>query len=166
VAERIEVLGDGVPTPRDLTPFATVSSSSHLRTDRWGQYQAWMAVDGRASSAWVEGVRGSGVGEWIMLTFPGTVEIHSVSLDVGYDSSASLFSKNNRIKRATLVFSNGDTLELGFADRRGTQTIPLVRAPGPNIQTAFVKIVIEEVYPGWKYDDTCLAEVAVHGVTR
>ena len=125
-----------------------------------------MAVDGRRSTAWTEGVRGSGEGEWIMLTFPKPVEVHSVGLDVGFDTSADLFYKNNRIKRATLVFSNGERLELGFADRRGMQTIPLVRGPGANIETTFVKIVIEEAFPGWKYDDTCLAEVEVRGIMQ
>ena len=125
-----------------------------------------MATDGRRSTAWTEGVRGSGAGEWIKLTFPQPVEVHSVGLNVGFDSSADLFYKNNRIKRATLVFSNGEQIELGFADRRGMQTIPLVRAPGPNIETTFITIVIEEVFPGWKYDDTCLSEVEVLGIAR
>jgi hypothetical protein len=150
----------------DLTRFASVSASSHLRRDRWGRYQPRMAVDGRRSTAWAEGVRGSGVGEWIKLTFREPIEVHSVGLDVGYDSRSDIFYKNNRIKRVTLVFSNGEQLQLGFADRRGMQTIPLVRAPGPNIETMFIKIVIEEVFPGWKYNDTCLAEVVVYGRTK
>jgi len=166
VAERIEAISGPERASRDLTDFASVSASSHLRTDRWGQYQPWMALDGRRSSAWVEGVRGSGVGEWIKLTFPEPIEVHSVGLDVGYDSRSDIFYKNNRIKRVTLVFSNGEQLQLGFADRRGMQTIPLVRAPGPNIETTFIKIVIEDVFPGWKYDDTCLAEVVVYGRTK
>jgi hypothetical protein len=66
----------------------------------------------------------------------------------------------------TLVFSTGEQIELGFADRRGMQEIPLVRAPGSNIETTFVKVVIEDVFPGWKYDDTCLAEIKVRGRTK
>ena len=121
-----------------------------------------MAVDGRRSTLWAEGVRGSGVGEWIRLTFPKPVEVHSVGLNVGFDGSADLFYKNNRVKRATLVFSNGEQIELRFANRRGMQTIPLAGAPGPNIETTF----IEEDFPGWKYDDTCLAENEVWGLAR
>ena len=111
----------------------------------------------------MEGVAGSGVGEWIELRFPGTAEIHSVSLDVGYDQNADVFAKNNRIKRATLIFCNGERVELGFADRRGAQAISLVRAPGPNIETTRVRVLIEEVFPGWKYDDTCLGQIEVWG---
>jgi hypothetical protein len=163
--ESLEIVSGPGTESRNLTPLAAVSASSHLRADRWGQYQPWMAVDGASETAWVEGVAGSGVGQWIMLSFPDTVEVHSVSLDVGYDKNADLFTKNNRIKRATLIFSNGEQLGLGFADQRGLQTMPLARAPGPSIRTTSVKVVIEEVSPGWKYDDTCLAEIQVWGST-
>jgi hypothetical protein len=150
----------------DLTRFASVTASSSLASDRWGRYQPTMAVDGRRGTAWVEGVRGAGVGEWLMLTFANPIEVHNVSLSIGFDSREDLFYKNNRVKRATLVFSNGEQVELGFADRRGMQTIPLVRGADGNVETTFIKIVIEEVYAGWKYNDTCLAEVQVHGITR
>jgi hypothetical protein len=46
------------------------------------------------------------------------------------------------------------------------QTVPLVRAPGPNIETTTVQVVIDEVFPGTKYDDTCLAEIEVWGRTK
>jgi hypothetical protein len=164
--ERIEVLSGPAEEARDLTPFATTSASSHLPTDRGGQYQSWMATDGALETSWVEGVAGPGIGEWIELRFPATIEVHSIRMDVGYDRDADIFAKNNRIKKVTLIFSNGEEVELGFADARGMQTIPLVRAPGPNIETTYVKAVIEEVFPGSKYDDTCLAEIEVWGRTR
>jgi LysM repeat protein len=163
--EWVEIVSEAGTETRNLTPLATVSASSHLRTDRWGQYQPWMAVDGASETAWVEGVAGPGTGQWVMLSFPGTVEVHSVGLDVGYDNNADIFTKNNRIKRATLIFSNGDQVELGFGDKRGIQTIRLARAPGPSIRTTSIKVVLKEVFPGWKYDDTCLSEVEVWGRT-
>jgi LysM repeat protein len=164
--QRLEAISGPAPEARNLTSLAKLSASSYLPTDPWGQYQPWMAADGSLATAWVEGTPGAGIGEWIMLTFPGTIEIHSISMDIGYDRDAHTFVKNNRTKRATLIFSNGEHIELGFADRRGLQTIPLVRAPGPGIETTFVQVVIEEVYRGSKYDDTCLAEIQVWGRTK
>ena len=161
--ERMEITSGPAEEARNLVPFSTPSASSHLATDRGGQYQAWMATDGALETAWVEGVAGPGVGEWIELTFPGTIEVHSVGLDVGYDRNADIFGKNNRIKKVTVIFSSGEEVELGFDDKRGMQTIPLVRAPGPNIETTSVKVVIEEVFSGSTYDDTCLAEIEVWG---
>jgi hypothetical protein len=161
--ERLDVLSGPAQEARNLTPFATTSASSHLPTDHGGQYQSWMATDGARETAWVEGVAGPGVGEWIELSFPGTIEVHTIAIDVGYDRDADIFAKNNRIKQVTLVFSNGEQVELDFADQRGMQTIPLVRAPGPNITATSVRVVIDEVYPGSKYDDTCLAEIEIWG---
>jgi hypothetical protein len=161
--EHLEILTGPAEDARDLTPFAISSASSHLPTDHGGQYQSFMAMDSALDTAWAEGVSGSGVGEWLELQFPGTVEVHSIALDVGYDQDQDIFSANNRIKRATFIFSSGEQVTLDFSDSRGLQTIPLVRAPGPNINTTSVRMVINEVYPGSRYDDTCLAEIEVWG---
>ena len=163
--ERLEIVSVPATEARNLTPFASTSASSHLRTDRWGQYQSWMAADGALKTGWVEGVAGPGVGEWIQLSFPGSIEVHYINLDIGYDRDTDLFYANNRIKRATLIFSSGERIEWTFSDTRGMQMIALARAPGPNIETTFVKVVIEEVYPGSRHNDTCLAEIEVWGAT-
>jgi len=164
--ERIEAVSGPAEEARNLMPFATSSASSHLPTDRGGQYQSWMAMDGALETSWVEGVAGPGVGEWFMLTFPGTVEIYYINIDVGYDRNADIFYANNRIKRVTFVFSNGEQIEMPLSDTRGMQMIVLARAPGPSIETTFVKMVIEEVYPGSRHDDTCLAEIEVWGKAK
>jgi len=171
--ERIQDVSGPATEARNLSPFATTSASSALPSDRWGTYQAFSAIDGSLSTPWSEGADGPGIGEWIMLTFPGSVEVYSVGLSVGYDRdvddtfrSPEVFSANNRLKRATFIFSNGEQIQLDFDDTRGVQTIPLVRAPGPSIQTTFVKVVIDDVYPGSRYDDTCLAEIEVWGTTQ
>ena len=52
---------------------------------------------------------------------------------------------------------------MGFSGARGWQEILLARAPGPAIETAYVQVVIDEVYLGTHYDDTCLAEIKVWG---
>jgi putative hemolysin len=171
--ERIKALSGPAAEARNLALFATASASSVLPSDRWGTYHAWSANDGLLSTPWSEGVDGAGVGEWIMLEFPGTIEIQGIGVSVGYDRDADdklrspeVFGNNNRLKRATLIFSNGERTTVDFADTRGVQVRPLVRAPGPNIQTDSVKLVIEEVYPGALYDDTCIAEIEVWGVTK
>jgi len=165
-AERIEAISGPAEEARSLTTFATTSASSHLPTDHGGQYQSWMAMDGSLETSWVEGVAGPGVGEWIQLSFPGMIEIYYINLDVGYDRDEDIFYANNRIKRATIIFSNGEQIELTLSDRRGMQMIALARAPGPNIETTFVKVIIEEVYPGSRHNDTCLAEIEVWGIIQ
>jgi hypothetical protein len=164
--QRVEVLSAAAPEPRYLSPFVQVAASSHLPADRYGTYFPYAAVDGSKETAWVEGAAGAGIGEWIELTFPDEIELHILRLNVGFDESADLFAKNNRIKRATLVFSNGERSTVEFADTRGFQDFSMARAPGTSLKTTSIRIIIDEVYPGTKYDDTCLAEVEVYGITR
>jgi len=161
--ERLEVISDPADGPRNLEVFADVSASSMLPADRGGVYHPYAAIDGLLETAWVEGVSGPGFGEWVLLTFPGTIEVHSIGLDIGLDRNFDMFSANNRIKRVSLEFSKGETLSVSFLDARGIQNIPLVRAPGPNIETDWIKIVIEDVFAGKRYDDTCLSEITVWG---
>ena len=162
--ERIDAVTGPTQDTRNFTHFATTSASSYLPTDRWGQYQPWMAIDGAPESSWVEGVAGSGIGEWFELTFPGVVEVWQIGLDVGYDRDDDVFYANNRIKRATFIFSSGEQITLDFTDTRGMQMVSLARAPGQNIQTSSIRVVIEKVYRGSRHDDTCLAEIEVWGI--
>jgi hypothetical protein len=149
-----------------LTPFATSSASSYLATDSGEQYESWLATDGAFETSWVEGVPGPGIGEWFMLTFPGAVEIEDIDVDAGCDRDADGFYANNRIRRATLIFSGGEQIDVTLSDTRGMQMISLAQVAGSDIETTFVKLVIEEVYPGSEYNDTCLAEIAVWGIMR
>jgi hypothetical protein len=164
--ERIDAMSGTEQESRNLAVFATANASSAFPSDRWGTYHAWSAIDGRLDSPWVEGVAGPGVGEWIMLIFPGAVEVWAIGLDVGYDRDDDIFYANNRIKKATFIFSDEEQITLDFSDTRGVQMMHVARAPGPNIETTYIQVVIEEVYPGSRYDDTCLGEIEVWGITQ
>jgi len=164
--EKLDVLSPAAPEPRDLTPFADVSASSYLPADQYGSYGPYAALDGARETSWVEGSSGPGVGEWIELSFPSAIELHMLTLDVGFDASADLFEKNNRFKQATVLFSTGEQTNIAFDDARGLQEFAMVRSRGPNIETTSVRVIIDEVHPGSKYDDTCLAEIQVWGVVH
>ena len=51
-------------------------------------------------------------------------------------------------------------------DARGLQQASLPETIGSTVETDAVKVVIDAVYPGSKYDDTCLAEIEVYGKTK
>lgn len=163
--ERAEV---GAPSdaPRYLSPFAEATASSHLSADRHGTYGPYAAIDGQLETAWAEGVEGSGVGEWIRLDFPAAVAVHAIHVDVGFDKDADLFAKNNRVREATLRFSDGQEVTVTFDDVRGMQPISVTDLFGGPVETTSVELVIEDVTPGSAYDDTCIAEIEVYGVTE
>jgi len=164
--ERLEAVSAPATEPRNLSFFASALASSALAPDEWGAYDVGSAVDGVVETPWVEGVEGPGVGQWLLLTFPGPIELERIGFGVGYDRTETTFANNNRLKKAILSFSNGEQVELTLSDTRGIQTIPLVRAPAAAIQTSSVKVTIAEVYPGSKYNDTCIGEIEVWGRTK
>jgi hypothetical protein len=163
--ERIETGAGPAAGARNLSSLATATASSVLPTDTAPQYAPQAAIDGTVSTSWVEGGSGPGIGEWLELRFPQEIELYSLGFSIGYDRDTDIFYANNRIRSATLVFSSGEQTRLVFQDERGIQELPMVRAPGPNIRTTSVKIIIDDVYPGTRHDDTCLAEVEVWGMT-
>lgn len=165
--EVIEVLTERAAEARNLAPFAVASASSHLASDRYGAYGPVSAIDGWLSTPWVEGVDGSGVGEWIRLQFPEPVRITRLGLDVGYDRdemissvSPAFFTRNNRLKRVTITGSDGQRASWTAEDVRGVQPVSLSVL---GWTTDFIQVTIEEVYPGSHYDDTCLAELEAWG---
>jgi hypothetical protein len=165
-AERLESVSGSATEPRNLSVFASALASSALAPDEWGTYDVGSAVDSVVETPWVEGVDGPGVGEWLLLTFPGPIELERMGFVVGYDRTETTFANNNRLKKALLSFSNGEQMELAFSDTRGVQTIPLVRAGGAAVLTSSVKVTILEVYPGSRYDDTCIGEIEAWGRAR
>jgi hypothetical protein len=104
VAERIELVSESQPAVRDLTPFASVSASSHVRSDRWGQYQSWMAVDGSRSSAWVEGAKGLMIREVNnAATTPTTTAFEADAISPDASEQATADHYNSRL----ITFTSG-----------------------------------------------------------
>lgn len=159
---RVEVVATG---SRNLAGFATASASSTLPADSVASYEPEQAIDGQRATAWVEGVEGAGSGEYLMLTFPREVVVERIGVDVGYDSDATTFYNNNRVKRVAITFSSGYHMDHTFEDVWGVQYVD-VTVPEPHLaETTSLKIVITEVYAGERYNDTPIAEVEVWGST-
>ena len=162
------------PVPDLQLPLASSVLEDPGIPDR---YSAGKAVDGALSTSWVEGVEGPGVGE--QLAFLISRETSVIEIFPGYGDER-YFIPNNRLCRANLtiyVFVAGVTekavifsvkqllhTELEFDDRPAIQEFE-VELPEidvlPQFGTVFAVIEIVDVYPGTRWDDTCIAEVRV-----
>ncbi len=141
----------------DASSFLPPENDEELR------YYPCQARDFDTSTAWVEGVEGSGIGEWIAMSMPfGKKKVYEkISIVNGYARDTDIWQKNNRIKKAKLTFDTGEKFTLDFADTRDEQIINL---PEKVIGPASSRLEILEVYPGTKFDDTCLSEVRLLGL--
>lgn len=111
--------------------------------------------DGDPSTAWVEGAPNDGQGEWIVLSWPSEMALAGLRVVNGYAKSNQIFSKNGRVTRLRLTFSNGQTSSLKLEDRSGAQTLRLTQP----VLSTWIKIEIEDAMPGEKYRDTAISEL-------
>lgn len=147
------------PTPANFAADAVASASSTLPPDGFGLYSAEFAHDGLSGTTWTEGVTGSGIGEWLLFELAEPIALAELRINVGFDSTAELFFGNNRVAQATVVLDDGERISAEFADQRGLQAVIFDQ---PRL-TQSVQIIIEAVYAGNLYDDTCIAEVELWG---
>ena len=136
--------------PLKITPSA---SSVRLAVQTNTYYPA-NAIDGKRGTAWIEGVDGPGLGEWIRFDFDREINLHRILIQPGYFKSPSIWAQNNRIAALTASFSDGSSRDLTFSDRMDSQKIDI-----GSTRTKWVKFVIKSVYYG-SDPDTAISEVA------
>lgn len=155
---------DGDPTPRvsssqvlpGPSPRVTATASSTRAPIGGGPYIAANVLDGSLTTAWVEGVSGPGVGEWIRLDFDLEVPLSRARITPGYFKSAKAWAHNNRVASATLHFSDGSSRSISFADQMEAQSFEL-----GGIKTRWVRMTIENIYGGTvDSEDTPISEIA------
>ena len=91
----------------------SVQASSALEPQGVNSYVPQNTLDRRLDTGWVEGVPGPGIGEWISFSF-APQKITSIEVYPGYGKSKASFYRNNRVKAATIIFSNATTVQARF----------------------------------------------------
>lgn len=133
-------------------------ASSNLPASKVSNYKASNICDQDPATAWVENAGDHGVGEWVLLETDPTRIVTGVRIINGY-AKAKAFAPNSRVSQALLELSDGTRVNVTLGDDQAPQTFSL----GPT-RTYFIKLTILGVYPGNKYQDTCISEIeAVYG---
>jgi hypothetical protein len=143
------------PEPANTAPIKITPSASSIRLAvQTNTYYAANAMDGKRSTAWIEGVDGPGLGEWIRFDFDREITLHRILILPGYFKSPQIWAENNRIAVLTAYFSDGTSRDLSFSDRMDSQKVDV-----GSVKTRWVKLVIKSVYYGTD-PDTAISEVA------
>lgn len=161
----------------------TTIASSTLNNS--SAYKSANLCDGKAETAWVEGVKGSGIGEWVKIdidAYSSLAEFTSTPFSIaemavltGYAKTEKTWKENNRVKKLLVaVYSpvpsrpgkEWDVYRLHLKDEAKVQVFEMW---GDKMSVTLQKmkkeiwIKIEEVYQGEKYDDTCISEFVAFG---
>ncbi len=118
--------------------------------------------DGVPETAWCEGVRGDGIGEWV--EFELKQEVEAIEVWNGYrrvfapvegKNLHQYYEWNNRVKTLEILSTDGRIRKtLNLADSNEKQTFEDVYLPKGSYRA-----IIRAVYKGTKWPDTCLGEI-------
>lgn len=136
--------------PLKITP----SASSVRLAVQANTYYAANAIDGKRTTAWIEGSDGPGIGEWIRFDFDREINLHRIFIQPGYFKSPSVWAQNNRLAIVNVEYSDGSSKDLYLSDRMESQRLDV-----GSVKTRWVKLTIKTVYYGTD-PDTALSEIA------
>ena len=137
-----------------------VVASSELNSQGTATYRASNINDWNHETAWVEGVSGYGIGQWIEFqNFEVEGTFTAIQILNGYVKSDKAWSENARVKRLK-VYCNGKPIcILELQDSRSLQSFNVNNLLGSVRYIKSLRFEILEVYPGTKYQDTVIAEI-------
>ncbi len=132
------------------------AKSSHL-DDSGISYEAKNIADGKASTVWVEGEDGSGLGSWVQIDLGESKSVTGLKLWNGNWYTWDFWERHNRIKDLKVEFSDGSTKEFTLTDEFKPESIDF----GGAVQTDSIRLYVKSIYGGNTFNDTCLSEVLV-----
>lgn len=151
-----------------------VSGSSYLKSNGVGNYEPKNAHDLNYKNAWVEGVEGYGIGEYLVYTFDAaSPRINEIIVINGYVKSKTAWENNSRVKRLKVYIDDMPYAILNLKDIRGVQSFKIEPIGNSDQKEMDVlktksnwtlKFEILEVYKGLKYDDVVISEIYFDGL--
>jgi hypothetical protein len=134
----------------------TATASSVHSPESGVSYQPDNVLDQSIATAWIEGVSGAGVGEWIRCDFTREVKLNRIIITPGYFKTPELWEQNNRLAAVTFYFSDGTSRHFTFPDRMVEQRLEV-----GGVRTNWVLMVLDGYYPGSvDVEDTPISSLA------
>ena len=139
-------------------PESTAAASSQLKGEDYAPNNV-LTYD--HTKCWAEGVPGNGEGEWIEFTLKDPVPLAQIGFINGLSKTEKLYYANNRIKTLEIKVDDGQPTKVELPDEYCSDEEYLVTLPENEAAAHKVRLTIVAVYPGTKYQDTCLSKVSL-----
>lgn len=143
-----------------------VISSSNLAMQGNTTYEAINAADLSYKTAWIEGVKGLGIGESIEYYFENnSPRITEIKIYNGYLKSDNSWNENSRVKKLELSVNGERYAILNLTDTKAQQNFKVeTLGRRPDKKDLVLSFKILEVYAGAKYEDTAITEIYFDGI--
>ena len=135
---------------------AALEASSFLERD--GEYfEAKYLADGKADKAWIEGVDGSGLGQWVKLDVPAGTQVAGLKIWNGYWITPTYWERYNRAKDIEVQIDEGEVHKFVLKDEMKPE---MVRLPAA-VSGSSIRIKIKGIHKGNTYNDTGFSEIQI-----
>ncbi len=152
--------GGGTASGWDYANFSLYASST--LPDMAGiSYYVGNVMDGSDNTAWVEGVSGDGVGEYVQCVYNGTsiLTIHGVAIKNGYVKTATSFAENGSVRGMVMYVNTSPVANMILERTRNEQVIsisPITINPGDSVVFVIDSVVAG---PADGEHDTAITEI-------
>ena len=129
-------------------------------------YKAEFANDLSYKTAWVEGKKDEGIGEYLEYYFKNdSPRITEIIISNGYMKSEETWKNNNRVKKLKLYVNGVPFGILNLKDSQTNQYFEMgTLGHNKNGTDLILKFEILEVYKGSKHNDTAITEIYFDGI--
>lgn len=133
---------------------------SYLRSQKGNRYDVMSMTDGDSATAWCEGDPGDGIGIEIKVTFEEAAPPLTLHIKNGNHQSMDHFLRNSRVKdfRLTMISYDSEVEMRSTVLRLRDEPLEQeMRIPWEIENPRQLVLEIVSVYPGSRYQDTCLS---------
>lgn len=143
----------------------SVGASSVLPDQAKNSYKAGNVHDFSILTAWVEGKAGHGIGEKLRFSFKAdSPRINQVLICNGYQKSPESWKANGRVKVLRMLVDDQPVADLMLKDTLTQQVFDTGILWEKDGKAHTLTFQIRDVYPGSRWEDTCISEINFNGL--
>lgn len=135
-----------------------IESSYLVQKDVSIDNHGWKAFDGISETSWQEGRDNDGIGEFVQVSLDRSRQVQVLTFLLGNHRSDKWFIENNRPKQLQLRLDQ-QTFDVEFPDEMEEFAVVFSQP----VSMSELQVVIRDVYPGTKYNDTIISEIGIYG---
>ncbi len=132
-------------------------ASSNIEQDGYDN-TADVTLDNDATTSWQEGVDGDGVGEYLYYKLGKNYDVKYITFKMGNWRDQKNYTENNRPKQIT-IWCGDEYFDVTIPDGMTEYCVQLSK----DVNCSEIYVVIDSVYKGTAWDDTCISEVGIYG---
>ncbi|MCL2808382.1 MAG: permease-like cell division protein FtsX, partial [Coriobacteriia bacterium] len=163
-------LEDALISVTEVMSQAYATASSQLADDRDPNtntsfnYNPANVLDGSINTCWCPGSNNAGIGQWVKINLPQEAEVQGFTIYNGMWRLEDRLQQNARVRGVTVSFSDGSSETFILQDpvngqfASGQPERITFQKPHPTYSVTFT---IDSVYPGSRWDDTCIAGIGL-----